>query len=61
MWGSASIEDLIFSLNEFGVYSINTWRKYVGKKYYPSLDYILITADGGGSNGCWVKFWKQEL
>ncbi|MDR1049745.1 MAG: ISAzo13 family transposase [Deltaproteobacteria bacterium] len=45
----------------FAVSSINGWWKYVGKKYYPSLDYILITADGGGSNGYRVKLWKYEL
>jgi hypothetical protein len=45
----------------FAVSSINVWWKYVGRKYFPSLDYILITADGGGSNGYRVKLWKYEL
>jgi hypothetical protein len=45
----------------FAAASIHGWWKYVGKKYYRSLDYILITADGGGSNGYRINLWKYEL
>jgi hypothetical protein len=45
----------------FAVASIHGWWKHVGIKYYPSLKYILITADGGGSNGYRIKLWKYEL
>jgi hypothetical protein len=45
----------------FAVASIHGWWKHVGVKYYPTLKYILITADGGGSNGYRIKLWKFEL
>jgi hypothetical protein len=45
----------------FAVASIHGWWKHVGIKYYPTLKYILITADGGGSNGYRIKLWKYEL
>ena len=33
----------------------------MGKKEYPDADKLLITADGGGSNGYRLKQWKSEL
>ena len=33
----------------------------MGKKAYPGASELLITADGGGSNGCRVRLWKVEL
>ena len=33
----------------------------MGKEKYPEAHHILITADGGGSNGSRVKLWKVEL
>lgn len=46
---------------EFAVNSIRTWWSEIGKKEYPDASEILITADGGGSNGYRVKRWKIEL
>ena len=33
----------------------------MGKKQYPAADKLLITADGGGSNGAGTKLLKIEL
>ena len=33
----------------------------MGRKRYPDADRLLITADGGGSNGSRVRLWKVEL
>lgn len=46
---------------EFSVESIRRWWNTVGKKLYPKTKEILITADGGGSNGVRNKLWKKEL
>ena len=46
---------------EFAVQSIKKWWECMGKKRYPDAKRLLITADGGGSNGSRVKLWKIEL
>jgi hypothetical protein len=33
----------------------------MGKALYPGAKELLITADGGGSNGSRVRLWKLEL
>jgi hypothetical protein len=45
----------------FAVESIRRWWKNVGKKLYPNKKELLITSDGGGSNGVRNKLWKKEL
>lgn len=45
----------------FAVSSIRGWWKYEGRKLYPSTERLLITADGGGSNGYRLRLWKLEL
>jgi hypothetical protein len=45
----------------FAVASIRGWWKYQGKKFYPDIKYIVITADCGGSNGYRTNLWKVEL
>lgn len=45
----------------FAVNSIKGWWVNQGKKNYPNLEYLIITADGGGSNGYRRKLWKVEL
>jgi hypothetical protein len=45
----------------FAVASILGWWNHVGKKYYSDLKYLVVTADGGGSNGYRIKLWKYEL
>lgn len=41
--------------------SIHGWWQYEGKQFYPSAKKLLITADGGGSNGWRLRLWKLEL
>lgn len=45
----------------FAVESIRRWWNGVGEKLYPDKKEILITSDGGGSNGTRNKLWKREL
>jgi len=45
----------------FAVESIRRWWLSMGKESYPSASKLLITADGGGSNGSRVRLWKTEL
>lgn len=46
---------------QFAVNSIRNWWNEMGKERYPTASKILITADGGGSNGYRVHLWKREL
>ncbi len=46
---------------EFAVESIRRWWKHSGKQLYPEANALLITADGGGSNGVRNKLWKKAL
>lgn len=46
---------------EFAVNTIRTWWQQMGKEQYPDAKEILITADGGGSNGSRNRLWKKEL
>jgi transposase len=45
----------------FAVESIRRWWSAVGKNLYPDKRELLITSDGGGSNGVRVRLWKKEL
>ncbi len=46
---------------EFSVNTIRTWWNEMGKPLYPDAASLLITADGGGSNGYRLRLWKVEL
>lgn len=46
---------------EFAVATIRRWWKRMGHGLYPEATELLITADGGGSNGSRVRLWKIEL
>jgi len=46
---------------EFAVASIRTWLERMGRKRYPEMRGLMITADCGGSNGARVRLWKVEL
>jgi len=46
---------------EFAVATIRNWWHSMGKPIYPHAGKILITADGGGSNGSRLRLWKAEL
>ena len=43
--------------SEFAVESIRRWWRTMGSKHYPAANRMLITADGGGSNGSRVRLW----
>ena len=46
---------------EFAVATIATWWRKAGSPAYPHASRLLITADGGGSNGYRTRLWKIEL
>lgn len=46
---------------EFAVATIRRWWKRMGIGLYPKAKELLITADGGGSNGSRVRLWKIEV
>jgi Rhodopirellula transposase DDE domain len=46
---------------EFAVESIRRWWHSSGKRLYPGKKEVLITADGGGSNGARNRLWKKKL
>jgi hypothetical protein len=45
----------------FAIESIRRWWNTMGKEIYRDSKELLITADGGGSNGSRVRLWKVEL
>jgi hypothetical protein len=45
----------------FAVNSIRRWWLELGRARYPGAARLLVTADGGGSNGSRVRLWKCEL
>src|SRR5580692_8176403 len=45
----------------FAVNAIRRWWRAMGKKCHPKAKRLMITADGGGSNGYRVRLWKIEL
>ena len=46
---------------EFVVASIRRWWEEMGRYRFPDATRLLITADGGGSNGHRVRDWKVHL
>ena len=45
----------------FAVETIRRWWHTAGTTTYPGASRLLITADGGGSNGYRTRLWKTEL
>jgi hypothetical protein len=45
----------------FAVSTIRRWWFSMGQDLYPEAKKLVITADGGGSNGSRVRLWKVEL
>jgi len=45
----------------FAVATIRRWWHAMGKEKYPQAKRLMITADGGGSNGSRLRLWKREL
>lgn len=46
---------------QFAVHTIRQWWFHMGQAAYPHANELLITADGGGSNGSRSRSWKCEL
>ena len=46
---------------EFAVAALRSWYYELGQSFYPKATSLLISADGGGSNGYRVRLWKVEL
>jgi len=46
---------------EFAVTSLRNWYIKEGRKAFSGKDKMLVTADGGGSNGSRSRLWKSEL
>jgi len=45
----------------FAVATIERWWRRLGRRRYPKARSLMISADGGGSNGIRVRLWKWEL
>jgi hypothetical protein len=46
---------------EFAVETLRRWWEKMGRARYPGATELLVTADGGGSNGVRVRLWKVAL
>jgi hypothetical protein len=46
---------------EFAVGTIRQWWRQMGRARYKAATSLLVTADGGGSNGARNRLWKSEL
>ena len=57
-WVSVGIDH---DTGSFAVHSIRRWWQAMGHRTYPKATSLLITADGGGSNGSRNRLWKWEL
>jgi hypothetical protein len=45
----------------FAVNSVRCWLQLMGSERYPDMNLLMITADGGGSNGSRARLFKVEL
>jgi Rhodopirellula transposase DDE domain len=57
-WVSVGIDN---DTAQFAVNSIRRWLGLMGRERYPDMKKLMITADGGGSNGSRVRLFKVEL
>ena len=57
-WVSVGIDK---DTSEFAVQSIRNWWYKMGQFQFKKPTKLLITADGGGSNGSRVRLWKKEI
>jgi hypothetical protein len=46
---------------EFAVATLRQWWRRMGRRTYPEARRLLVTADGGGSNGSRNRLWKLAL
>src|SRR5271167_136985 len=45
----------------FAVNAIRRWWRTMGRNRHPKAKRLMVSADGGGSNGYRVRLWKVEL
>jgi transposase len=57
-WVSVGVDH---DTSEFAVETLRRWWLNMGKSRYPDATELLVTADGGGSNGSRIRLWKLEL
>lgn len=57
-WVSVGVDH---DTSAFAVEAVRRWWKSMGSERYPQAQRLLITADGGGSNGSRTRLWKVEL
>ena len=57
-WVSVGID---YDTARFAAEAIRRWWRKMGVKYYAQARELLITADGGGSNGSRSRLWKVAL
>jgi transposase len=57
-WVSVGVDH---DTSTFAVETIRRWWNSMGRERYSTAERLLITADGGGSNGSRVRLWKVEL
>ena len=57
-WVSVGVDH---DTSAFAVNTIRSWWENTGRYSYPGAKRLLITADGGGSNGYRTRLWKVEL
>ena len=57
-WVSVGIDH---DTGAFAVATIRRWWREMGAPAFPQATALLITADGGGSNGSRLRLWKVEL
>lgn len=57
-WVSVGVDH---DTSTFAVETVRRWWDSMGRERYPNAKRLLITADGGGSNGSRVRLWKVEL
>lgn len=57
-WVSVGVDH---DTGEFAVETIRRWWYSMGTEAFPGAQRLLITADGGGSNGSRLRLWKFEL
>jgi len=46
---------------QFAVNSVRLWLDRIGRARYLGMSRLMITADGGGSNGSRLRLWKWSL
>ena len=57
-WVSVGVDH---DTSAFAVETVRRWWKSMGSQRYPQAKRLLITADGGGSNGSRVRLWKWSF